>query len=391
LIQTLTIEASDDILIVGGGDGMWAQTAIGLEQGYAANYECCPYCLIRGDNKSSKVPHVERTLAMAYRCAHVFQKYDDDGVPVPFQCDACETTFTTQEEIDATMPTSENRKKVYRSTHYGWSFGRRPCLDIEPMKSFCCTLHLKLCIGKLLYKFIVSVHVTKWNLGTVLPILNRLNISETGERPTTDAIISVKTVHLNGSEVDAFIQNVDEIMNALEMPDVSKEQARTSVDLFCCVYNTLTDPANTTAVTRAQRVRDEAMLLFDHLYAWQQDDGINYYVHHIIKHVPDQILMLPDNFPFHVTSGSGLEAQNYMTKRLARNHCNNHKYKGDGGPKPRTTQILERVVSETAIEAATGIPISESVLRIQRIQTSKHRYGRKAKSLKPLLRKPHQP
>jgi hypothetical protein len=388
-INDLIRDTSDTTCFVGGGDAMWNQTAIGLEQGYSANHECCPYCLIRGDNLHSTTRQTQRTLAMAYRCAHLFESHDAHGTPIPFTCDACHNVFTTQTDIDASAPANA---KQYRANHFGWSFGRPPCFDMEPIKSFCCTLHFKLSVGKLLYKFIVSDRLSRINVKILLPILDELKIHNGcgGALSPNDAMTSVKTVHLNGTEVDTFIRNVDTILDAFSPgPSATRAFATTAIDLFCIVYNSLTDPAEMTATIRSNKVKTEGRALFNHLRSWKQDDGVNYYMHYLLDHIPDQILLLPDNFPFHLTSGSGLEAQNYITKRIVRNNCNNHTFATHGGrQKPRTEQVVTRIADiQSAIDNNIGnFQVTQCMRGIDRLNTEKSRRARKASQAQPLNR-----
>jgi hypothetical protein len=330
------------LIFVGGGDGMWIQSCIGLQQGYSGNYACCPYCLVPGQAIHETSPFAKRTLHMAYRCAHMFHP---SAPTTPFVCDGCNVTFSTQAEIDATKPRTDSAMGKFKRTHFGWTFGTAPCLDIDPQYLFVCTLHLKLNIGKLLFKYIISETMSAKDATNLVPVLKSLDINVTPPGAvTTDARMSVKSARLNGREVNSFLENVDSLLDVLHSSTSHRQLSLQAVDYFIMVYNTLTDPERMTSKERVERVREEGKRFHDHMTSWLKDDGVTYYVHHLLHHIPDQIALLPDDFPFHLTSGSALEAQNGITKRVVRRHCNNNRVS-------RTSQVLRHLATSQMLHA----------------------------------------
>ena len=340
---------------------MWIQTCIGMHQSFSATYSC-PYCLVHKDFLHDTNKSELRTLEMAYRCTHTAK--------LPFTCDGCEVTFNSPSEIAKTQPINEQTAKAYRRKHFGWNFETPPCLDIEPRDLFVCSLHLKLSIGKKLFSYAVTECITdkQTNLPALVSTLKNIGITALPEMTrASDAKMSVNAVRLNGSEVDAFFKHVDKILDVLDAVESHRNHVTTAVDLFYDVYEALTDPNPTTAIARAEVVRSRATAFFEHILSWIGDGGVNYYMHHLIHHIPDQILRLPDNFPFQHASGIALEAQNRLAKRALRQHCNYNR-------ETATSQVLQRLTSFNRVKSPDqrrSVSIERSKRNLSRTQNKK--------------------
>ena len=317
---------------VGGGDGMWIQACLGMQQCYSSIY-CCPYCLVHKNCLHETTKSEPRTLEMAYRCTHTAE--------LPFTCDGCHETFTTEAEVADSKPIGESANATYRRKHYGWNFGTAPCLDLEPIELLACSLHLKLAIGRKLFSYSVTecLNEKRADFPLLLSTLKNIGIkTEPGGTSTKDVKMALRTTLLGGAEVNAFFIHVDTILDILDPVVEHRQHVTTAVDHFYDVYEVLTDPKPITAIDRSQRVKHLGLVFFDHIKIWIGDGGINYYMHHLISHIPDQILSLPDNFPFQHVSAIALEAQNRLTKRALRQHSNYN-------PQTAAVQVLHRLTA----------------------------------------------
>ena len=344
---------SDDQSIwhIGGGDGMWVQACLGMYQSYSCEHSC-PYCLVHQNSLHKLTQSTPRTLAMAKRMTHT--------ADLPFYCEGCDKWFTTQEDIDASEPTTDAAQIRYRRAHYGWCFKTAPILDIEPKLLFVCSLHLKLAVGRKIFSYAINECINTKTAPILASVLKQYGINYEPQGPSsTDAKASLKTVRLNGKEVDNFFENVEEITSNLDAVPGHQQNVLQAVNLFEDAYSYLTTSDPMTSAIRSAQVKSRAIKFAKCMKRWIGDAGINFYIHHLVVHVPDQIAILPNNFPFQHVSAIGLEAQNKLTKRMIRQHCNNH-------TATRTAQALRRITTTNLSTSSSDITSYQASLAIKK-------------------------
>ena len=131
-----------------GGDLKYSNRKIGMSRNFATTDQCL-WCFVPRSEMCSLTVYPERTLNLIRVLGHLPPLQSDGNPSFPFTCTCCDTTYTTQAQVDAESLNPE-QVKAFPSLHKGvmWHQGSGtntridhivPCV-LHMRLRFCCTL-----------------------------------------------------------------------------------------------------------------------------------------------------------------------------------------------------------------------------------------------------------
>lgn len=297
-----------------------ASMMLGLGGRFHTQGSNCIHCHIHSSDlhvfETNRVHH--RARQELWWCAHLPDPQASVQTRFPFTCPGCGQSFHSQEQIDSDIPTVS--EKQYREQHWSTSHHQGPLLDVEPSKVYICCLHLLLSITKVLFNLSVRLHIhTAQQARVVNTLMEELDIEAPTITPITKSTKSVgKPLSFTGAECVRVLKNIHRFLSAVFVKDPKRIACHMEVfELFVIVYDLIRkrfDPNE--QQLQAQLVRNSAVEFVKQFTRVFANKNVNYYIHALVHHVPDQIASCPVRF-FNC-SGHAIEMMNNSLKRMTR-------------------------------------------------------------------------
>lgn len=301
------------------GDMLASSEIMGLGAGFHLKGHNCVHCEVHSDDLDKLEPARLRTRRSLWWNAHLPDPQQQPQDQYPFQCPSCGALFSSQEDVD--QEPSPSDMNYYRKIHFSTAHHRPPLLDIEPSRVYTCSLHLLLSITKKLFHCAIRLNIdTQAMANAVNGLLEKHDIQFTPLTPITSRTKKVgRPLAFTGAECIRVLKATDEFLEVVFASSESKKKKhRIIFEDFVSVFDAIRKRFSSSEgregqameISRlARKFRDSFLKCF-------HESEVNYYIHELVHHVPQQVLQCPVRF--FSCSGHGIEILNHKFKRLTR-------------------------------------------------------------------------
>ena len=290
--------------------------------GFGGRFGCegynCLQCKVHSSDLWDTTPSELRSKEELWWYAHV--AYPHAEQQYPFVCPACGKRFNNESDVNSDPAPADD--SIYRKEHYSQGHKQPPLLDIDPCNYYVCSLHLLLAVTKLIFHLGIRMKVMTQNqANAVNQCLRQLDIDCKQIDPIGNNGKGSKVgkkVSFTGAECFRVLKGIDSFLDiVLGNDETEYRQVKSVFVAFVKTYDALRKKE--TQEKRQAQAEEVERLSHEFLEQFQQcfsEKHVNYYMHSLIHHVPEQIRKCPA--PFFCLSGNGIEMVNQMMKRETR-------------------------------------------------------------------------
>ena len=128
--------------------------SLGMSGNFATTDQCL-WCFVPRSQLCSLQAYPERTLNSIRVLAHLPPLQSDGKPSFPFSCDCCDSTYTTQAQVDAESLNPE-QIKAFPSLHKGVMWQQGPCTNTPIDHIVPCVLHMRLRFCSTLWEWCIA-------------------------------------------------------------------------------------------------------------------------------------------------------------------------------------------------------------------------------------------